>query len=152
MEFISIITAIHNGLFFNKIYWNSLREYTHHPFELIIIDNCSEDGSGIFFEQQGCKVIRNEENYSYPYCQNQGIRAANGNYLFFLNNDIIDACNLHQLDIISASGIENMGDKKTTQAIDRKWKRVKNPLKIFGFGEKYLLLMFRVMYGDWKKF
>lgn len=162
MEFISIITAIHNGLSFNKIYWNSLREYTHHAFELIIIDNCSEDGSGIFFEQQGCKVIRNEENYSYPYCQNQGIHAANGNYLFFLNNDIIvspqwdkhiiDACKLHELDIASASGIENMGDKKTTQAIDRKWKRVKNPLKIFGFGEKNLRFMFRVMYGDWKKF
>jgi GT2 family glycosyltransferase len=162
MEFISIITAIHNGLSFNKIYWNSLQQFTHYPFELIIIDNVSEDGSAVFFEEQGCKVIRNEANYSYPYCQNQGIRAANGKYLFFLNNDIvvspqwdkhlIDAANLHQLDILSASGIENMGNKKATQSLDRKWKRVKNPLKIFGFRQKNLLLMFRLMYGNWKKF
>jgi GT2 family glycosyltransferase len=162
MEFISIITAIHNGLSFNKIYWNSLQRFTHHAFELIIIDNASEDGSNIFFQQQGCKVIRNEVNYSYPYCQNQGIRAANGKYLFFLNNDIVvspqwdkhlvDAANRHQLDILSASGIENMGDKKSTQQLDRKWKRVKNPLKVFGFGQKNLLMMFRMMYGNWETF
>jgi len=162
MEFISIITAIHNGLPFNKIYWRSLQQFTHYPFELIIIDNASEDGSAAFFEQQGCKVIRNEANYSYPYCQNQGIQAANGKYFFFLNNDIvvspqwdkhlIEASHQHQLDVLSASGIENMGDKKTTRQIDRKWKRVKNPLKIFGFSEKNLLLMFRIMYGDWVKF
>ncbi len=162
MEFISIITAIHNGLSFNKIYWESLQQYTHHPFELIIIDNVSEDGSAAFFEQRGCRVIRNAANYSYPYCQNQGIHAATSDYLFFLNNDIIvspqwdkhliDASKLHELDILSASGIENMGDRKTTQALDRKWKRVKNPLKIFGFGEKNLRLMFRLMYGNWEKF
>jgi hypothetical protein len=45
-----------------------------------------------------------------------------------------------------------MGDPKSTQSIDRKWKRVKNPLKIFGFGEKNLLLMFQLMYGNWKNF
>jgi GT2 family glycosyltransferase len=162
MEFISIVTAIHNGISFNKIYWDSLQQFTYYPFELIIIDNASEDGSADFFERNGCKVIRNLKNYSYPYCQNQGIRTANGDYLFFLNNDIvvspqwdkhiIEAGRSHQLDILSASGIENMGDKKTTQAIDRKWKRVKNPLKTFGFSENNLRLMFRLMYGNWEKF
>jgi GT2 family glycosyltransferase len=162
MEFISIITAIHNGLSFNKIYWDSIKQYTHHPFELIIIDNASHDGSAIFFEQRGCKVISNTENYSYPFCQNQGIRAANGTYLFFLNNDIvlspdwdkhlIEASILHELDIISGSGIENLGDKRSTQVLDRKWKRVKNSLSVFGFGENNLRLMFRIMYGKWENY
>jgi GT2 family glycosyltransferase len=162
MEFISIITAIHNGLPFNKIYWDSIKQYTHHPFELIIIDNASDDGSAVFFEERGCKVISNRQNYSYPYCQNQGIGEAHGSYLFFLNNDIvlspdwdkhlIEAALLHELDIVSGSGIENMGEKRATKRIDRKWKRVKNLLSVFGFGENNLRLMFRLMYGDWEKF
>ncbi|HLX91458.1 MAG TPA: glycosyltransferase [Puia sp.] len=162
MEFISIITAIHNGLSFNKIYWKSLQQFTHYPFEMIIIDNASDDGSGQFFENRGCKVIRNESNFSYPFCQNQGIRAATGKYLFFLNNDIVlsplwdkhlvETCEAHGLDLLSASGIENMGDLKTTQNLDRRWKRIKNPLMIFGFSERNMRLMFRLMYGNWKRF
>lgn len=159
---ISIITAVHNGLAFNKIYLECLRKYTHHPFELIIIDNASTDGTREFFLQQGCVVIANEANYSYPHCQNQGIAVAKGEYLFFLNNDLIvgpewdklliEAAGMHGVDIISASGIENLGTKKGTQNISRRWKRVKNPLLLFGFGRRNLLLMHRLMYGNWERF
>jgi GT2 family glycosyltransferase len=159
---ISIITAVHNGLAFNKIYLEYLRKYTHHPFELIIIDNASTDGTREFFRDSGCVVIANEQNFSYPHCQNQGTREAKGEYLFFLNNDLIvspgwdklliEAAVMHQVDIISAAGIENMGTKKGTRDISRKWKRVKNPLLLLGFGRRNLLLMLRVMYGNWEKF
>ena len=50
---ISIITAIHNGLAINKFYEASLKKYTVNPFELIIIDNVSTDGSTEFFEKSG---------------------------------------------------------------------------------------------------
>jgi len=159
---ISIITAVHNGLAFNKIYLEYLRKYTHHPFELIIIDNFSTDGSREFFAANGCVVIANDQNYSYPHCQNQGIRAAKGEYLFFLNNDLIvspdwdkhliEAATMHQADIISAAGIENLGTRKGTRDISRRWKRVKNPLLLFGFGRRNLLLMHRLMYGNWERF
>jgi len=160
---ISIITAVHNGLAFNKIYLEYIRKYTHHPYEVIIIDNASTDGSREFFQDNGCKVIANSLNYSYPYTQNQGIREASGEYLFFLNNDIIvsPGWDLHLIeiarrqgaDIISAAGIENMGDSKVTKAISRQWKKVKNPLMfLFGFGERNLRLMHRLMYGNWEKF
>jgi GT2 family glycosyltransferase len=162
MEFISIITAIHNGLSFNKIYWNSLQQFTHYPYELIIIDNGSTDGSGFFFRQRGVTVIRNEAKSSYPHCLNQGVRAASGDYLFFLNHDtvvsprwdknLIDASRLHQLDIVSACGIGNMGDPKITRAIERKWKLVKNPMKLLGFHEQNLKRMFFILYGNWEKF
>jgi GT2 family glycosyltransferase len=159
---ISIITAVHNGLAFNRIYLEYLRKYTHHPFELIIIDNASTDGTREFFKDNGCVVIANDLNYSYPHCQNQGIRAAKGEYLFFLNNDLIvspgwdklliEAATMHEIDIISASGIENLGTKKGTRDISRRWKRVKNPLLLFGFGRRNLLLMLKLMYGNWERF
>ena len=159
---ISIITAVHNGLSFNKIYLETLRKYTRGPYEVIIIDNASTDGSREYFQENGCKVIANEKNYSYPYCQNQGIREASGDHLFFLNNDIvvcpfwnerlIEVARLHGVDIISAAGIENLGDSKETKKIARAWKRVKNPLMIFGFGKRNLLFMHWLMYGNWERY
>ena len=162
MPLLSIITAIHNGLAFNQLFYESLAKYTVHPFELIIIDNASTDGSREYFESIGAKVIYNDVNYSYPYCQNQGIAIAKGDYLFFLNNDLIlshrwdeiliEVSQRHGADVLSASGIENLGNKKDTQAIDRKWKRTKNPLMVFGFGKKNLAFMHKMMYGNWEKF
>lgn len=162
MPLLSIITAIHNGLAFNQLFYESLKKYTVHPFELIIIDNASTDGSREYFESVGARVIHNKVNYSYPYCQNQGIAVAKGEYLFFLNNDLIlsprwdeiliEVSKQHGVDVLSASGIENLGNKKDTQAIDRKWKRTKNPLMAFGFGKRNLAFMHKMMYGNWEKF
>lgn len=88
---ISIITAIFNQLDMNKLYYESLLATTDGDWELIIIDNGSTDGSVEYFESLGSrvKVIRNDGNYSYPYCQNIGIKAAVGEVLAFFNNDII---------------------------------------------------------------
>jgi len=162
MATISIITAIHNGLAFNKIFAGYLKKFTFHPYELIIIDNVSTDGSREFFEEEGAIVIKNEMNFSYPHSQNQGIKIASGDYLFFLNNDIvvspqwdkrlIEAAEFHGLDIISAKGIENMGNKKESVSFDHKWKRIKNPLMLFGGTERNLRNMHKLMYGNWEKF
>lgn len=159
---ISIITAVHNGLVFNKIYLEYLRRYTVNPFELIVIDNASTDGTKEYFKEQGCVVIENKDNFSYPYTQNQGIAIAKGEYLFFLNNDLIvsprwderliEAAGRHGVDVISAAGIENLGLKEETKSIGRRWKKVKNPLTLLGFGRTNLKLMHRLMYGHWERF
>ena len=86
---ISIITAIHNQLEMNEIFWENLKKYTHYPFELIIIDNHSSDGSKEFFIEKGATVIANQANYSYPYTQNQGIKIAHGEYILILNPDTV---------------------------------------------------------------
>ncbi len=162
MEKISIITAIHNGIAFNKIYLASLQQNTYHPYELIIIDNCSTDGSKELFKNAGAIVIENSSNYSYPHCQNQGIKAASGNYLFFLNNDLVvspgwdkrlmEIARIHGLDLISAKGVENMGDRKLDRIFKKRWRISKNLLMLFGFSKNNLSLMHKVMYGSWEKF
>ncbi len=159
---ISVITAIHNGLAINKLFWRYLNQNTHHPFELIIIDNASTDGSGDFFEKAGATVIRNEANYSYPYCQNQGIRAAKYDTYAFLNNDIIvapqwdkhllDTAAEHRLEIITCCGIERIETAGATKSIRRRWKLCKNLLSMFGHSTFNFDKMHRMMYGNWEEF
>jgi GT2 family glycosyltransferase len=159
---ISIISAVHNGLPMNRIFWEYLCKYTYYPFELIIIDNNSTDGTHEFFKSAGARVVENKLNYSYPVCQNQGIAVASHDIFVFMNNDIIvspdwdkrllDAADASGLDIITPVGIEMLENEIVTKAIKRKWLRVKNPLALFGFSNFNLRLMHRLMYGNWEHF
>lgn len=160
---LSIIAAVRNQLGMNKIFVQALREYTHNPYELIIIDNNSTDGSKRFFEDNGAIIISNESNYSYPYCQNQGIRKAAYNHLVFFNNDIIVSPNwdVHLLkvlgqngyDVVSFASPDRCATLRETRRQSRYWKRIKYPLlKIFNQSEFSLRWMFRLRYRNWSLF
>lgn len=159
---VSIISAVHNQLEMNKIFWEFLKKNTFHPFELIIIDNASTDGSGAFFESVGARVIRNSQNFSYPVTQNQGAAIARFDHFAFLNNDIIVGKNwdkiclevmaFHGLDVATPSGIERVETKAKTKALNRRWNRIRNLVGLFGINRTTLLLMWKWMYGDWEKF
>ncbi|MBU0655714.1 MAG: glycosyltransferase [Gammaproteobacteria bacterium] len=159
---ISIITAIYNQRAVNELYWESLQRYTHYPFELIIIDNGSTDGSADFFESVGATVIRNHANFSYPYSQNQGIAVARYPWLAFLNNDIIvspdwdkhmlASMEKNGLDVATVCGIEQVENATATKALKRRWKKIKNLLGLFGHSKTILRLMHKWMYGDWETF
>mgnify|MGYP000667974701 FL=1 len=159
---ISIITAVYNQLAMNQIYWENLVKNTKSPFELIVIDNASTDASADFFESVGARVIRNPGNYSYPVSQNQGIAVAKGEWLAFLNNDIIVsegwdealiANAVHnQLDVITSCGIERIESKSATKKLRRRWNRIRGLVGLFGTGRNSLLLMHKWMYGNWSAF
>lgn len=146
----------------NQLFFQCLVKYTHHPFELIIIDNASNDGSAEFFESKGVKVIRNEGNYSYPFCQNQGIREAKYDYLAFLNNDIIvvpdwdkkliEAMEVNGLLAITGCGIERSETPESTLRYARRWKAIKNVLSLLSLNFYMLKFMHKIMYGNWYKF
>lgn len=162
---ISIITAIYNQMPMNRLYLESIRRSTRSEWELIIIDNGSTDGSLEFFEHSGenVRVIRNDANYSYPHCQNQGIDAARGDVLAFFNNDIMlsDNWDTRLLEILGKDGYEavtlssndNMLDLSEAKKINRRFKRVKYPLiSIFKAKEWTLKLMMKLTYGDFQRF
>lgn len=159
---LSIITAIYNQRAVNEIFWEKIKCYTYNPFELIIIDNGSTDGSGQFFESVGAKVIYNKANYSYPYSQNQGIIASQYNWLAFLNNDIIVSPNwdnnmlssmkANQLDVATCCGIEKVESEDATKKLKRRWKKIKSLIGVFGHNKTTLTLMHKLMYKDWEDF
>lgn len=159
---ISIITAVYNQLPMNKIYWENLAKKTANSFELIVIDNGSTDSSADFFESVGARVIRNKANYSYPVSQNQGIAIAQGEWLAFLNNDIIVseawdqtliASAIHnKLDVITSCGIERIENKIATRQLRRRWNRIRGLVGLFGTGRNSLQLMHKWMYPNWDGF
>jgi GT2 family glycosyltransferase len=159
---ISIITAVHNQLPMNKLFWEQLKRYTHHSFELIVIDNASTDGSADFFESMGCRVIRNPVNFSYPHSQNQGIAIATYDWLVFINNDVIvspdwdlnivESMEVNHLEIATVCGIEQVETSNETKKLKRRWMRIKNLVGLFGISYGTLSLMHRLMYRDWEKF
>ena len=59
---LSIIVAVHNQIGHNRLFLEGIGRYTTGPYEVVVIDNHSTDGSAEFFESQGCRVIRNASN------------------------------------------------------------------------------------------
>lgn len=60
-------------------------------FEMIIVDNCSNDGSAEFIAQNypDIKLIRNKHPYGFARNNNIGAREAKGKYILILNPDTI---------------------------------------------------------------
>jgi hypothetical protein len=66
----------------------SLARQTGVPLEVIVVDNGSTDGSPDLAEQEfRVRVIRNSENRGFCAANNQGIAAAQGEFIALLNND-----------------------------------------------------------------
>ncbi|MDR2691580.1 MAG: glycosyltransferase [Dysgonamonadaceae bacterium] len=163
---ISIITAIHNQVNMNRLFWDYLLRYTDNPFELIIVDNISTDGSREFFRslpEDKVKVIENDANYSYAHCQNQGIAIAKYDVLVFLNNDVLvskhwdkrllEVLGRNKREVLSFASNDRIFNKIETDRLSRRWKRIKYPLMyLFGQSLFSLKLMVKLCYGNWERY
>lgn len=88
---LSIITLTYNHLDYTKQYIERLYRYTS-DFELIIVDNGSTDGTVEYLKslnKDNLKFIFNSENLGFSKGNNQGIEISDGEYIGFLNNDIL---------------------------------------------------------------
>jgi len=90
----SIIVLTFNKLQFTKNFLKYLYKNTKYlPWELIIIDNGSTDGTPQFLKKfqekvENCHLILNSDNFGFAKGNNQGIKAASGCYIIFMNNDV----------------------------------------------------------------
>jgi len=92
-DLVSIIIPSWNKVEFLSQCVKSVVNHTDWPFEMIIVDNKSTDGSYEWLLACGLKFdgrcIKNSENKGFAIANNQGVSIAKGNFLLFLNNDTI---------------------------------------------------------------
>ena len=97
---LSIIIPIYNNLFFTQMIIGLIQQTTKIDYEIILIDNRSvESGMPTYLNWikdhktlnlfQDIKVIKNMENMGVAKAWNQGIMAAQGEYIAIINNDIL---------------------------------------------------------------
>jgi GT2 family glycosyltransferase len=106
----SIIIPCWNRFEFTRQCITALKSHTRQPWELIVVDNGSTDGTGAYLSgvQDAAAVpvtvIANTANRGFPAAINQGLQQARGEYLVLLNNDVVvtDAW-LDQLTVLTTA-------------------------------------------------
>src|SRR5512145_2380841 len=86
---LTVIIPNYNGKHFLKECFKSLMNQNY-SFEVIIVDNASEDGSVEYIEKNYPEfiLIQNKENLGFAAAVNQGINLSKTEYIFLLNNDV----------------------------------------------------------------
>lgn len=72
----------------------SIRRHTNEPYELIVVDNGSTDGTVDWLHTEaashpGMRLVLNARNQGFARGCNQGLAAATGEFVMLLNNDVV---------------------------------------------------------------
>ena len=90
-EKVSIIIGTHNNCEYLRRTLETLFRHTPPGFELIIVNNASEDGTNILLQSLDyphLKIVNNRANRGFAAFNNQGLRLAERPYVLFLNDDM----------------------------------------------------------------
>ena len=89
MKTASIVIPTHNRLDLLQACVASVRAHTDEPYELIVVDNGSTDGTDDWCRRERIPLLRLPRNEGFPAACNKGLRAAVGDTLVLLNNDTL---------------------------------------------------------------
>jgi len=89
LPLVSVVILNFNGLKYLKRTISPLLKLDYSNYEIIVVDNNSEDGSIQFLEKfKKIRVIKNKKNFGYSKGKNIGVKEARGQYVFLIDNDI----------------------------------------------------------------
>ena len=92
MELVSAIITTHGRLDLLKLAIKSVQEQTYPYIEIIVVDDCSKDGTKEWFKDNKDASIKyiyipKEQSKGGNHARNIGIKEASGKYLAFLDDD-----------------------------------------------------------------
>ena len=92
LPIVSVIIVNWNGGLVFENCLNSLSKMTFEDWELIVVDNASNDASQHLstkiLKNINIKLIQNKHNLGFAPANNQGLKLARGKYVLLLNNDM----------------------------------------------------------------
>lgn len=150
---ISIITLCYNQIKYTKKCLRSIFKYSTIPYELIIVNNNSNDGTNEYLAKlKGIKVINNKTNLGFSKGCNQGIKAAKGKYIVLLNNDTLVTPNWLEKMLLYARARKDIGivgpSTNSTYGIQCLDKIPYNSVKDM---IKWSKINSLINYGEWKE-
>ena len=87
MNKVTVIIPNYNGLQFMEPCLKALEGQNYKEFDLLMVDNGSQDGSGEWLRERGIPTLFLGENTGFSGAVNAGIRAVSTPYVILLNND-----------------------------------------------------------------
>ena len=141
---ISIIIPNFNGEQFLKECLNSIKKQNFSHFEVIIVDNGSNDGSVEYIKDNYDEftLIQNQKNLGFATAVNQGIKSSNAEYVFLLNNDT-------ELEVECVSKLLNCIDKdENIFSVSSKMIQNQDRNLIDDAGDEYTLLGYTKKVGN----
>jgi len=132
---LTVVIPNYNGKHFLKECFESLMNQDY-SFDVIIVDNASEDGSVEYIEKNypEFSIIQNKENLGFAAAVNQGINRSQTEYVFLLNNDV-------ELEPDCISNIVDCLEKDDkTFAVTSKMVQYQNRDRIDDAGDEYTVM------------
>ncbi len=96
---ISIIIPVYNKSIYTFKCLSRLADINNESllFEVIVVDDCSiDDTQQMLTSIEGIRIVNNSQNLGFIESCNRGAKAAQGQYLVFLNNDTVPKANCFQ--------------------------------------------------------
>jgi GT2 family glycosyltransferase len=90
-DLVSITIVTYNSGRFIKRCLDSVLDQTYPFKEIIVIDNCSTDGTTDILEpfEDRCRIVYNEDNIGFAAAQNQAIAMSDSDWVLTLNPDVL---------------------------------------------------------------
>ncbi|NLG05298.1 MAG: glycosyltransferase family 2 protein [Clostridia bacterium] len=133
---ITIVIPNYNGMPFIEKCLQSLQKQTFKEFNIVIVDNASDDGSREFIEQNypQIKMICLDQNYGFSRAVNEGIRITDTEYIILLNNDT------EAEEAFVENLYRTISKDSTLFSVAAKMLQLSKPDKIDGAGDLYCAL------------
>ncbi|MDX6768429.1 MAG: glycosyltransferase family 2 protein [Elusimicrobiota bacterium] len=95
MPLTSVIIPCWNALALTRVCLERLERWTTAPYELVLVDNGSTDGTAAWLRAfarrargpEAVRVLRDARNAGYPAAMNRGLAVSRGRFVVFGNND-----------------------------------------------------------------
>ena len=106
---VSVIIPSYDSARTLELCLRSVAEQTHAPIEILVVDDCSTDGSAHIAESMGVTVLRTPVNSGQSVARNLGAEHARGSILFFLDADVALAPDSVQAAVAALAADASLG-------------------------------------------